>query len=287
MSLDAASEDAPFAALPDAPLASIALLPAASDDPGPRHAVRILIPADGAAASIAYSSAGRAERKAFVRAPMVAVIPPGQACRIRCQRAGDTLALEIGSGFFAAQVRTALGTAAPQLVAPHAAIDPFIREIGNALRSELVQGHAVAGALEPLAALVAVHLARRYAAAAAVGAAPAAGLPQHKLQRVQDYVEAHLAESIRVEHLAAQVHMSPFHFARMFKKATGQPPHLYVVMRRIERAKALLRGSETGLIHLAAQIGFRTQGHFTGVFRRYTGCTPAAFRLESRQPAPS
>jgi AraC family transcriptional regulator len=273
-------------ALQNKSVATMSLLPAVTDDgESPRDAIRILIPDDGAAASIACHSDGCGERSAFVRAPMVAVIPPGHACRIRCQRPCDTLVLEIGGDFFQQQVAAALGGPVPRLAAPHASIDPFIREIGNALRSELVYGHAVTGAgLEPLAALVAIHLARRYAASAVHAAAPA-GLPQHKLKRVQDYVENHLSESIRVEQLAAEVHMSPFHFARMFKKATGQPPHLYVVMRRVERAKALLSGGETELIHLAAQIGFRTQGHFTGVFRRYTGFTPGAFRRDCREAA--
>jgi AraC family transcriptional regulator len=263
--------------------AAMWLLPALTeDDQTPPDAIRILIPADGAAVGIAYRSDGCGERNAFVRAPMVAVIPPGQCCRIHCKRDGDTLALEIASGFFEQQVRNTLGGEAPRLTAPHASVDPFIREIGNALRGELMHGYAVPGAaLQSLAALVAVHLARRYAASAA-SATQTAGLPQHKLKRVQDYVENHLSESIRVDQLAAEVHMSPFHFARMFKKATGQPPHLYVVMRRVERAKALLGDSEIELIQLAAQIGFRTQGHFTGVFRRYTGYTPGAYRLDCR-----
>jgi AraC family transcriptional regulator len=265
-------------------LASISLLPAVTNDGDQApETIRILIPGDGAAASISYRNDECSERNAFVRAPMVAVIPLGQACRIECQRADDTLLLEISSSFFNQQVRAALGAKPPRLAAPHACVDPFIREIGNALRNELVHGHAVAGAaLESLAGLVAIQLARRYPAAPA-SAAPAAGLPQHKLKRVQEYVENHLCEAIRVEQLAAEVHMSPFHFARMFKKATGQPPHLYVVMRRVERAKALLCSGETELIHLTAQIGFRTQGHFTGVFRRYTGYTPGAFRLEHRR----
>jgi AraC family transcriptional regulator len=124
----------------------------------------------------------------------------------------------------------------------------------------------------------AVHPARRYASAAPDNAVRT-GLPQHKLKRVRAFVDEHLAEAMHVDQLAGEVHMSPFHFARMFKQTTGQSPHLYVVSQRIERAKALLRDSEVPLIAIAAQTGFRTQGHFTGVFRRYTGLTPRVFRL--------
>ena len=109
-----------------------------------------------------------------------------------------------------------------------------------------------------------------------------AGLPPHKLNRVEAYIREHFAETIQIQQLADIVHMSPCHFARMFKKAIGQPPHLYVVMQRVERARTLLRDSEQALIDIAAQAGFRTQGHFTGVFRRYTGLTPRAYRLDCR-----
>lgn len=135
--------------------------------------------------------------------------------------------------------------------------------------------------LEPLVHVLAVHLARHYGAADSSGVPPT-GLLQHKLRRVQAFIDKYITESIHVEQLAAEVHMSPFHFARMFKQATGQSPHLYVVMQRVERAKSLLRDSELALIDVAAQAGFRTQGHFCGVFRRYTGATPRTFRLDSR-----
>jgi AraC family transcriptional regulator len=107
----------------------------------------------------------------------------------------------------------------------------------------------------------------------------------HKLRRVRDHIGEHLGESMRVEQLAEAVHLSPFHFARMFKQSTGQSPHLYVLMRRIERAKLLLAETDTALVDVAADVGFRTQGHFTGVFHRYVGFTPRAFRRQARETA--
>jgi AraC family transcriptional regulator len=209
---------------------------------------------------------------------------------MECLRPADTLLLEISTDFFEEHARAALGDAAPRLVARYATLDPFIRELGNALQEELQHEPSPNAAyLDPLAGVMAVHLARHYAAAAP-NVTPPIGLPCHKLRRVQALVDEHIAESLHVERLAAEVHMSPFHFARMFKQATGQPPHLYVVMQRVERAKSLLRDSELALIDVAAQAGFRTQGHFTGVFRRYTGFTPRSYRLEwlseaARNPA--
>jgi AraC family transcriptional regulator len=130
--------------------------------------------------------------------------------------------------------------------------------------------------------VLAVHLARHYGAAAPEPSTGPCGLPPHRLTHVQAYVRDHIAEVLHVERLAAEVHMSQYHFARMFKHATGLPPHLYIVMQRVSHAKALLQETELPLLEVAEQSGFRTQGHFTGVFRRYTGVTPRAFRLACR-----
>ena len=247
-----------------------------------RDAIEILIPTEGAAVRIVYRADDGEERKTFLRAPLVALIPDGQACRVQCRRPADTLLLRIEPDFFARHARAALGDATPRLAARYAALDPFIREVGNALQAELRSDRPPNAAyLEPLARVLAVHLARHYGAAASSGVLRT-GLLQHKLRRVQAFIDKYITEPIHVEQLAAEVHMSPFHFARMFKQATGQPPHLYVVMQRVERAKSLLRDSELALIDVSAQAGFRTQGHFCGVFRRYTGFTPRTFRLDSR-----
>lgn len=114
----------------------------------------------------------------------------------------------------------------------------------------------------------------------------AAGLASHKVERVRAFIEAHLAEPIRVEQLAETVHMSPFHFTRMFKQAAGESPHAYITQRRMERAKALLSGSAMALVEVAASIGFQTQGHFTEVFHRHVGVTPRRFRLSANGRIP-
>jgi AraC family transcriptional regulator len=245
--------------------------------------IGVLIPCEHAALTAVHRVDGTRERRAFVRAPMVALIPPGEPCRVFSQRPGETLVLMIASSFFARHARVAMGeTSVPRLAAHYAALDPFLREIGNALCDDLRSGRPPNDAyLLPLAGVIAMHLVRHYCGALP-GATLGGGLPQHKLKRVQEYVDEHLAEPLHVDQLAAEANISAFHFARMFKRATGQSPHLYVVMRRVECAKALLRDGDMPLIVVAQQAGFRTQGHFTGVFRRYTGCTPRLYRLSCR-----
>jgi AraC-like DNA-binding protein len=106
-----------------------------------------------------------------------------------------------------------------------------------------------------------------------------AGLAPEKVARVKAYIEQHLAEPLHTDRLAGAIHMSPFHFSRTFKRATGAAPHAYVTLRRVERAKVLLADGRFTIVRVATEVGFRTQGHFTEVFRRVTGTTPRRFRV--------
>jgi AraC family transcriptional regulator len=253
---------------------------------GAREAIEVLVPAETAAITTVYPTEAGQARRAFVRAPLVSVVPPGVACSMQCVRPGDTLLLRLAPRFYAERVLAALGEAIP-LAARFAALDPFVRALADDLLGELHSGSRPTSAyLEPLGAVLSVHLARHYGAAAPESNSGACGLPPHRLMRVRAFVREHISEVLHVERLAAQVQMSQYHFARMFKHATGQPPHLYVVMQRVSHAKALLQDTDLPLLEVAEQSGFRTQGHFTGVFRHYTGVTPRTFRLACRVTQP-
>ena len=112
------------------------------------------------------------------------------------------------------------------------------------------------------------------------------GLAPHRLQRVLACIETRLAEHVQVRELADEIHMSPFHFARMFKLSTGYAPHAYLTRQRMERAKELLATTQLPLLEVASQVGYQTQAHFTGVFHRYVGTTPRVYRLQQRGSAP-
>src|SRR5207253_1610212 len=79
---------------------------------------------------------------------------------------------------------------------------------------------------------------------------------------------------LRLAELSAVVHMSPYHFARLFKRSTGVPPHRFVVRRRIDEARALLATQTVAIAEIARLVGFRTPSHFATTFRRITGMTP-------------
>jgi AraC family transcriptional regulator len=109
--------------------------------------------------------------------------------------------------------------------------------------------------------------------------APADGvLPSHKLRTVIEYIMENLEGSPTLEQMAAVVHLSPYHFARQFKVATGLAPHQYVISRRVERAQHLLRtNGRLCLAEVAFRSGFANQSHFCLHFKRIAGVTPRRF----------
>jgi AraC family transcriptional regulator len=104
------------------------------------------------------------------------------------------------------------------------------------------------------------------------------GLAAWQRNRVADYVEEHLAETVRLASLAEVARLSPFHFSRAFKQSFGTPPHRYLTSRRIERAKTLLANDTTSVTQVGVAVGFAETSSFTTAFRKHTGLTPTVYR---------
>jgi AraC family transcriptional regulator len=157
---------------------------------------------------------------------------------------------------------------------------PQLRAAMLAVNEELMANGAGGGRLaaESLANLLAVHLIR-----SASGPRPPAirrdsALPPGTLRAIVEYIEEQLDASLTLEQMAATAHLSVYHFARQFKAATGLPPHQYVIMRRVERAKQLLQGGVLSLAEVAADAGFSDQSKFSHTFKRLAGVSPRQFR---------
>jgi transcriptional regulator GlxA family with amidase domain len=99
--------------------------------------------------------------------------------------------------------------------------------------------------------------------------------------RAKDRMDAASEEDWPVERLANVGGVSEAHFARSFKEAFGVPPHRYLLTRRIERAKALLRDTDAPIIEIALQTGWNSLGTFGRVFRDVTGESPS--KLPARE----
>jgi AraC-like DNA-binding protein len=96
------------------------------------------------------------------------------------------------------------------------------------------------------------------------------------VRRAREFLAEELDRKLSLEAVAGAAGLSPYHFLRVFRNATGLSPHVFRTQRRVDRAAALLRGG-LPIAEVALETGFADQSHFTHTFRRYTGATPGQF----------
>ncbi len=117
--------------------------------------------------------------------------------------------------------------------------------------------------------------------AKAAGPAPGpAAFSPREWRRVCAYVDAHLHQDMELVDLAEETGWSVRHFSRMFRQSTGQTPHKWILRKRVDRAKELLRTRKLPLAEIALTCGFADQSHFTTSFRKMTGATPLRWQRE-------
>jgi AraC family transcriptional regulator len=212
----------------------------------------------------------------------ILVLPAGHARRAFWRGPTDSVHVHLDPGLVARVAAEAfdLDPDRVELPAIGALSHSELRAAILAFDSELMTGGAGGRLLaESVANVVAVHLIRYFVPADRVARRPRGGLSERKLRAALEYIEEHLDSGLTLDDLAAVAHLSPYHFARMFKTSTGLPPHQYVMTRRIDRAKRLLRdGGDLSLAQVAARSGFWDQGHFARHFKRLVGVTPKNFR---------
>ena len=129
-----------------------------------------------------------------------------------------------------------------------------------------------------LAHLLAIYVAEKYTNVASQRPVYHGGLPIVRLRKIEDYVHAHVSESISIDSLAELAELSPFHFSRVFKQATGITPLQFVTRERMLQAQQLIRETSRSLIEIALEVGYTSPSHFAQVFRRTVGMAPTEFR---------
>ena len=108
------------------------------------------------------------------------------------------------------------------------------------------------------------------------------GLAPYQLNQMKEYIQSHLDQPLSLEMLAAQINLSEYHFARMFKTSTGLSPHQYVMQQRIEFAAHQLKHTQLSMIDIAIRCGFHSASHFAQQFKARYGITPSAYRLKKQ-----
>ncbi|WP_448098792.1 helix-turn-helix transcriptional regulator [Luteibacter yeojuensis] len=139
-------------------------------------------------------------------------------------------------------------------------------------------------------ARVAALLEREQAPAVAKDTTPArrrvgAGLAPWQARRVATHVDENLAFPITIDHLSTIAGLSSSYFCRAFKDTFGEPPHAYIMRRRVERAQSLMLQTREPLSQIALACGLSDQAHLCNLFRRLVGQSPSHWRRSRWQEA--
>jgi AraC family transcriptional regulator len=199
---------------------------------------------------------------------------------VRCNASTSFFAFAVEESFVAEIWRKAFDGTGDCFIGTSVGVeDPVIGRLAALGRLELNEGGAGGRLyLEGLASALAVHLLRSSGLSRRSLIPYKGGLPPRQIRRVLEYIEAHLAGELGLVELAAIAELSPHYFGEAFRISTGTSPHRYVMERRVECARALLRDADWPIGDIAYAAGFSSQSHFTANFRRITGVTPGRFR---------
>ena len=104
------------------------------------------------------------------------------------------------------------------------------------------------------------------------------GLVDRRIRRSVELMHTQIDQDLTLKALAAASYLSPFHFARLFKKLTGTSPHNYLASIRATKAQLLLADTDLSVTEIGARVGYLSGSHFTKAFRLATGATPREFR---------
>src|SRR5262249_9034650 len=135
---------------------------------------------------------------------------------------------------------------------------------------------------EALSTALAVHLLRKYGSVSTGPQRAHGGLSREKLTRVLEYIHERLQSDLIVADMAQAIHMSPYHFSRLFKVSTGRSPSRYVIEARAKKARDLLASGKVSIAEAAQQAGFVDQSHLTRNFKQIFGTTPKTFHKLAR-----
>lgn len=104
--------------------------------------------------------------------------------------------------------------------------------------------------------------------------------PERHLLKAKDLADGRYHDGIAVEDMADAAGLSRAHFSREFKRTFGEPPHKYLLARRLERAAALLRNTDWQVNEVCLSVGLKSVGSFTSSFSRHYGATPSEYRAK-------
>jgi AraC family transcriptional regulator len=180
-----------------------------------------------------------------------------------------------------------LGTEKFKFREEHNLQDAFLRDVALKLHQATeVNPIAEKMYLESIVISCSIHLATQYGADRKKIFAPKGKLSSRQLNEVIDYTHSFIHSNISLTELASTAHLSPYHFARLFRQTMGISPYQFVLQLKIEYAKRLIQNQGGSLCEIAYALNFTDQAHFSNVFKKITGVSPRTF-LPHHEPVAS
>ena len=174
-----------------------------------------------------------------------------------------------------------------ELCASRKFTDSRISAMGEAVRAEMAAGFPSGRLfLDSIEQALAVALVHGHAVRHRDVQFSRGGLGPARLRRIRELVQAKMDDTLSLDEMAQCVGLSTAHFARMFRKSTGQTAHQFVLRQRLERGAEMLRAPSARVIDVAIACGFKTQQHFAQVFRSIWGVSPTRYRRDFDQQGP-
>ncbi len=207
------------------------------------------------------------------------VLPPGTRDRLLWQGPSNRLILSIQPeqlSIFAAELGS---TRVPEFEAKWAVRDHGLRQLITEMGREAQADWPLGGLYADLLRIgLQSQLLRRHALGNAYVPEAKGGLIMPRLRRALEYITENLKSDLRLEDIARELNLSPFHFAREFRNSTRQTPYQYLLDQRMERAKMLLKIGRDSIQEIASDCGFSSPVNFTRTFRQRVGMPPGAWR---------
>ena len=242
----------------------------------PRTLATISFGADAGASSLAGDRLRRYERRPYE----TIVVPANFPLKGESKAAPEVLSFAFRFDDVRAEAAAAMQVS-PEVLQPRVIIGapkPFNRELAQRIRRHMQGAEVSRDYLEALGFVLLVEMLRLPPRQQATGRG--ATLDDRVLRSILDYIDANLDSNLSLETLAGLAGVVTTRFGRAFTRKVGEPPHQYVLGRRIDAARARLRDTDEPIADIAYATGFSSQSHMTTTFRRELGATPAQVRSD-------
>jgi AraC family transcriptional regulator len=230
--------------------------------------------------SVTYEVLTRGKVLGFQASPgTIFILPQGTIDEVRWKGPTHRIAVDIHPNLLMSALDETAHERNIELIENWNLTDRNIMAVLLAMTTDLDSG-SPAGRLfgESLANTLAVYLLKRYTGRGYTPVPYRGGLPGYRLRRVLDYIGDNLAADLSLSELAGVAGMSPHYFAELFRRSTGQAPHRYVLLQRIECAKQGLADPKCSVLEVGLDAGFQNSSHFARMFRKFVGISPSRFR---------